>query len=646
MMSKKIGISLAGGAARGIAHIGVLQALEENGISPQFVSGASAGSIVGALYAAGKSPGEILHIFKTTSLLRLFKIGIPTVGLSDLGNLKKILANHISIDSFESLERRLFVSVTNMTQGRYEIASEGPLFDWIVASCSIPILFSSRTLNDQVYVDGGLLNNLPIEPLKERCDIVIGVNVTPIDKANELGDLLRLSSRTLELVLWANVESRLKQCDLIIQPQADDYALFELNRADEIYQHGYEATLGQLPSLRQLLDQQNPSPRISLPSFIPSASSIRRPSLSRIINKASNFGLSKKVEAATTANTVNLPPGTLFYVGRQRIGPIILSAIDYNAESITERGNLKLEELHGYVSSENVTWVNVDGVHDTDSIGLIAEYFGLHPITAEDIVQTRERPKIDINEDYIYLNLKMISLLDGDENFDLEQVSLVLSNKFVLCFQEKSEDILEPLRIRIRQAAGRIRRKKADYLFYAIIDVIVSNYFVVIEAIDKRVEKLEVKVDKEQHDKLLEEIQAVKKGLVFLKHAVSPLKMAIEELVRVENEQIDAKNLPYFRDLTGQLAQVNEQIEAQRAVLDTLREQYLSMSSHRANEIMKVLTIVATFFIPLTFITGLYGMNFNNMPELQWKYGYAMVWGLIVISAGGLLLYFRRKKWL
>jgi len=288
----------------------------------------------------------------------------------------------------------------------------------------------------------------------------------------------------------------------------------------------------------------------------------------------------------------------------------------------------------------------MDGVHDTVSIEHIAKEFGLHPLTAEDIVQTQQRPTIEQYDDYIYFSLKMMSLDPLDERIDLEQVSLVLGGHFVLSFQEKTEDVLEPLRQRLRKAMGRIRDRGADYLFYSILDLTVSNYFVVTEELDERIERLEIRLDREENKKLLEEIQELKKGLVYLKNAISPLKLALEELIRSEHRLIKENTIPFLKDLAAQIQQVIEQMETQRAVLDSLREQFISMSSFRSNEIMKVLTIVATIFIPLTFITGLYGMNFDHIPELHLKYGYFGIWGVMILVTAGLLFYFRRKKWL
>jgi NTE family protein len=249
--SHTLGIALSGGGARGIAHIGVLQALSEAGIHPQAVSGTSAGALMGVLYAAGKSPQEILEIVRETSLLDMFQ---PTwgIGLADLGKAASILSAHIPGDDFSALQKPFYVSLTNLTDGKSEIFSEGPLFEVVLASCSIPLLFRPRTIQEKVYVDGGLMNNLPVQPLKSSCQYVIGVNVTPIDKEKDLNSMRSIAMRSLDLILWTNVSTSLQLCDIQIQPDADGFGLFALERAEEIYQKGYEAAQSQLSAIRDL----------------------------------------------------------------------------------------------------------------------------------------------------------------------------------------------------------------------------------------------------------------------------------------------------------------------------------------------------------------------------------------------------------
>ncbi len=247
----KIGIALSGGGARGIAHVGALQALEENGISPGYVSGVSFGAIVGVLYAAGLPPPQILEIFKTTRQYQIFRPALAGRGLMDLSRLKGALRPHLPEDDFGALQRRLFVCVANLTAGRYEIMDSGDVLDWVVASASIPLVFKPRRLRGQVYGDGGVLNNLPVEPLRRRCQTVIGVNVTPIHPDLRLEGVRQLLSRTIDLAMWNTVESRLGRCDVVIEPPAQGFGFFEANKADQLFELGYRAALPQVKEIQE-----------------------------------------------------------------------------------------------------------------------------------------------------------------------------------------------------------------------------------------------------------------------------------------------------------------------------------------------------------------------------------------------------------
>ena len=254
----EFGLCLAGGGARGIAHIGVLQALEEFGLYPDAISGSSAGALVGALYCAGKKPQEILAIFKESSVLKLFKLSVPSVGLTDNRYLIDQLKEYIGVDDFSKLKKPFHACVTNLTQGRWEIRSRGPLFDVVAASASIPILFKPHQLDGgtDLFADGGLLNNLPVEPLRETCRRVVGVNVTPILPAQDLPNIAEIGYRVFDLVLWANVGPRLAKCDVSVEPPAGAYGIFALHQADEIYKAGYEAALEKMPEICRALGKQ------------------------------------------------------------------------------------------------------------------------------------------------------------------------------------------------------------------------------------------------------------------------------------------------------------------------------------------------------------------------------------------------------
>jgi NTE family protein len=259
-MKSKIGIALSGGGARGIAHIGVLKALEENGIFPDVISGTSAGAIVGALYASGKNPLEILKFVEESKVYKTIKFGMPLKGLTDLSYLSKLLAENIVEDSFESLSKPLFIAVSNLNNGELEIVSKGKLFDIMVASSSIPFIFKPVKIAGQYYVDGGLMNNLPAESIREKVAFLIGVNVMPIIK-NEKDDfqnMLRIGNRMFEMSIWTNTKPSLQLCDVVVEPKRIvDFNIFNFNKTKELYEIGYGAAMDRMPEIKSLLRDEN-----------------------------------------------------------------------------------------------------------------------------------------------------------------------------------------------------------------------------------------------------------------------------------------------------------------------------------------------------------------------------------------------------
>lgn len=259
MNQNKLGIALAGGGARGIAHIGVLKALEENGIFPQYIAGASAGSIVGALYAAGKTPDELLSIAKETNLFKVFRPGLSLSGLIDISNLQEILAEQIGEDNFETLPKKLFISVTNLNRGEAQIIESGKIFQAVQASSAIPLLFKPVTIDGEVYIDGGVLKNLPVEPLVAHCDQLIGVNVMPHSpmETKNVDDLVEIGKRCFDLIAWNNAKAEMAQCDVQIDLQGIvHYDVFDFLKADDIHNVGYIETLVQMPSILRNLAKE------------------------------------------------------------------------------------------------------------------------------------------------------------------------------------------------------------------------------------------------------------------------------------------------------------------------------------------------------------------------------------------------------
>lgn len=255
--SMRIGISLSGGGARGIAHIGILQALEENGISPEVIVGTSAGSIVGALYAAGYDSDEMLEFLKDISLLKIFRVGLPNKGLASLYFLEKILQEALPDNDFSALNKKLFIGIANLLSGKLEIMSSGPLHEVIIASSSIPLIFKAIQIGEELYVDGGAIENMPIHPLKGLSDVIIGVNVMPIVpvEAKEVNSMIGIAARCFEMAIWSNSKPSLQACDIVIEPTGiTQYSIFQFNKYQELYEIGYEAARKAMPDIKAQLE--------------------------------------------------------------------------------------------------------------------------------------------------------------------------------------------------------------------------------------------------------------------------------------------------------------------------------------------------------------------------------------------------------
>lgn len=341
-----------------------------------------------------------------------------------------------------------------------------------------------------------------------------------------------------------------------------------------------------------------------------------------------------------------LPPGTMVYIGEEREGPVDISAITYHKDGFTEQASVGLGELPHLLTAPGVSWINLDGIHDLDTINQFASQVGLHPLTKEDIVDTTLQPKIERSEGYLHLALKMFSVREQTGKIDIEQVNLILGKSFVISLQEKTEDVLEPIRNRIRTGTGRVRKKQADYLFYAIADIIASHYLIAISHIARQIDYLEEEMADKANPSQLTEISTYLKTLLHLRRYIAPLREQIILLQRQPVSLIGNDMAPYLHDLEELLSKSLSEIDTYRDILKNLNDQYLGMASHKMNEVMKVLTIVSTIFIPLSFLAGLYGMNFTNMPELTSPNGYPILLVVMGVITVGMLVYFRVKKWL
>lgn len=344
------------------------------------------------------------------------------------------------------------------------------------------------------------------------------------------------------------------------------------------------------------------------------------------------------------SKTIGLPPGSMIHVGEKKSDEIKITIIDYDEKNFEELEVKNVEECFPFKDKPSVTWINIDGISKTDIIENIGKNYGIHSLVSEDIVNTGQRPKFEDYDNYIYVVLKMLHQ-PKDEIF-AEQVSIILGKNYVISFQETSGDVFKAIRERIRNGKGRIRRMGSDYLAYSLIDSIVDNYYIVLEILGDKLEEIEDNVVNNPVPDTLKIIHGIKRDLIFLKKSIWPLREVISNLNRAESSIIKKSTNIFVRDLYDHTIQVIDTIETFRDMNSGMLDIYMSSVSNKMNEVMKVLTIFAAIFIPLTFIAGIYGMNFQYMPELGWYWGYFTVVGIMAIVGFTLLFYFKIKKWI
>jgi len=342
---------------------------------------------------------------------------------------------------------------------------------------------------------------------------------------------------------------------------------------------------------------------------------------------------------------IGLPPGTPVYVGEKREESVRITVIDYDEELFLEKEISDFKECCEFKNSATVSWINIDGVHDVKLIEQLGKEFDLHPLVVEDIVHPGQRPKMEEFEESLFIVFNMLTYDDGATEVKSEQVSLVLTDHVVLSFQERPGDIFDLIRDRLRNGKGRIRKMGADYLAYSLLDAVVDHYFIILEKVGGRIEELEETLINNPKPETMQEIHRLKREMLFLRKSVWPLRELIAGIEKSESQRVKTSTQKYFRDVYDHTIQIIDTVETFRDMLSGLHDTYLTVISNRMNEIMKVLTIIATLFIPLTFIAGIYGMNFEFMPELKWRYGYLFVWIIIIIIAFFMIMYFKRKKW-
>ena len=340
-----------------------------------------------------------------------------------------------------------------------------------------------------------------------------------------------------------------------------------------------------------------------------------------------------------------LPPGSLVHVGEIRTDTVLIKSIDYEEKNLSESAIHDIAVCANYRDSSSVSWINVDGLQDTQTIEQIGNIFNLHPLTLEDILNTHHRPKLEIFDDYLFIVVKMLTFNETSRMVESEQVSIVLGKHFVISFQERQGDVFDDLRERIRTGKGRIRKMGPDYLTYGLIDSIVDNYFIIIEKMGEEIESMDEQLLNHPTEKTLRQIYLLKRQLISLRKAVWPLRELVSGLQHAESPLVKKGTYTYLRDAYDHTIHVADSIESFRDVASGLLDIYLSSISNRMNDVMKTLTIIATLFIPLTFIAGIYGMNFKFMPELEWRWSYPAVLVSMVAAGIGLIVFFKKKKW-
>jgi magnesium transporter len=343
---------------------------------------------------------------------------------------------------------------------------------------------------------------------------------------------------------------------------------------------------------------------------------------------------------------VGLSPGSLIYTGSNQGGPVRIHVFDYTHDSLNERVVEKLEDCFPYRDSASVTWINVDGLSDVDTLRKLGEHFGIHPLVLEDILNVGHRPKIDDLDDYLFLVLKMLHGQDNSGQFYIEQLSIILGKNFVISFQEANGDVFGQVRERLRTGKGRLRLQGADYLAYVLFDAITDHYYTFLENLEDKIEKLDNEIVKTPEHSVLEDIHTLKRDVVAVRRVVNPLREVANSLKRSESELLKQSTGIFFDDLSDHLVYLSESLDSYRDLLSGMEDFYLTVVNNRLNETVKMLTVMASIFIPLTFISSIYGMNFEHMPELRWEYGYPFAIAVMIGTTLLIIGILKRKNWI
>jgi len=350
--------------------------------------------------------------------------------------------------------------------------------------------------------------------------------------------------------------------------------------------------------------------------------------------------------APKRSRKAGLPPGTPVHLGERKSDTTRLTLLHYDEQRAVEQEMKTAQECLALRDSPGVSWINITGLHEVETLAQFGDAFGLHPLVLEDVLNTDQRPKLEDYGEYLYIVIKRLGNGAPANEISTEQISLILGRNLVISFLESDSGVFNVVKDRILNNRGRIRRLGADYLAYTLMDAVVDNYFAIFEKLGERIEILQETIISRPTPASLQTLHALKRELLFLRKSVWPLREVVSGLQRGDSTLIHKDTWFYLRDVYDHTIHVIDTIETYRDMLASMMDIYLSSLSIRLNEVMKVLTIIATIFMPLTFIVGLYGMNFQHMPELSWRWGYPLVLLVMAGVTAGMLVFFRRKKWI
>ncbi|MBF0224888.1 MAG: magnesium/cobalt transporter CorA [Desulfobacterales bacterium] len=349
----------------------------------------------------------------------------------------------------------------------------------------------------------------------------------------------------------------------------------------------------------------------------------------------------------SNSSKVGLPPGSLVYVGPERTDQINISIIDYNKNTLQEKNSFDVKECFSDLKLNMKRWIHISGMHDESIIEAIGNHFNINHLILEDILNTNHRPKIEIHDNFIFVIMKFFYYDSEDSNKIIkEHLCIILGKNFIISFQEGTKDVFSLIKKRIKLKDSKIRKFGVDYLTYCIIDTIIDYYLNIADIVNDKIEDLEEDLINNSYENILNTIYELKREIIHIRRVVTPVRNIVNDLEKTDSLLISKSLSFYLRDLYDHTLQIVEQTEIFKELLTGLLDTYHSSLSNKMNEIMKVLTIISTLFIPLSFVTGLYGMNFHYIPELEWHYGYFFVLCIIIVAASSMILYFKKKKWL